>query len=115
MRKTDKKIDDRIRRVLKQVCEMALDNVDGFIWLTHSVNYDRFPESLSVVFVFARNEALNKARATQSDDYLSQLIQDKFLEIEISFKDISQHIIFDSEENCKLENNGKWHERLRKH
>lgn len=53
MRKTDKKIDQQIIRALTAVCEKAKDNVKGFEWLTHEVDYQRFPESLQVTLAFA--------------------------------------------------------------
>ncbi|RUO32451.1 hypothetical protein [Aliidiomarina soli] len=52
MRKTDKKTDREIIQQLTQVCEAAKDTHTGFIWLTHEVNYQRFPQSLQVVLVF---------------------------------------------------------------
>ena len=39
MRKTDKKIDNNLRIVLTEVCEIALKEVTGFQWLTHLVDY----------------------------------------------------------------------------
>ena len=57
MRKTDKKIDNNIRNVLNKVCEQALIEVNGFVWLTHQVNYDKFPASLSVICVFDLNDS----------------------------------------------------------
>ncbi|RUO29239.1 hypothetical protein CWE12_09650 [Aliidiomarina sedimenti] len=52
MRKTDKKTDREIIRQLTDLCEAAKDTHPGFIWLTHEVNYQRFPQSLKVVLVF---------------------------------------------------------------
>lgn len=49
MRKTDKKIENNIRISLTKVCEQALKEVDGFLWLTHTVNYSKFPESLQIL------------------------------------------------------------------
>ncbi|MGX5914785.1 hypothetical protein ACR0ST_08655 [Aliidiomarina sp. Khilg15.8] len=53
MRKSDKKTDNEIIRALTAVCEQAKDNVMGFRWLTHDVDYERFPESLRVTLVFS--------------------------------------------------------------
>ncbi|MCC5878822.1 MAG: hypothetical protein JJU03_02850 [Idiomarina sp.] len=52
MRKTDKKTDREIIKQLTALCEAAKDTHTGFIWLTHEVNYQRFPQSLKVVLVF---------------------------------------------------------------
>ena len=53
MRKNDKKLDNAIRVKLTEVCEYALDHTDGFLWLTHTVDYKKFPSSLLVRCVFA--------------------------------------------------------------
>ncbi|EGN75510.1 hypothetical protein A28LD_1123 [Idiomarina sp. A28L] len=52
MRKSDKKIDNEIIRKLTIVCEEAKHTDSGFVWLTHEVNYQRFPQSLKVILVF---------------------------------------------------------------
>lgn len=52
MRKTDKKTDREIIKQLTDLCEAAKDTHTGFIWLTHEVNYQRFPQGLKVVLVF---------------------------------------------------------------
>ena len=113
MRRTDKKIEKNIRRALTDVCELALKNIDGFKWLTHHVNYDLFPDSLVVVCVFETNLQLHQVYDDKMDDYLSKLIAEKLLEIDIKLQDIQQQINFDTEQNCQEQNNGKWHERLR--
>ncbi|MEX1221785.1 MAG: hypothetical protein WEA82_06695 [Idiomarina sp.] len=53
MHKDHKKIDREIIRALTGVCEHAKIEVDGFKWLTHEVNYQRFPQSLRVLLVFS--------------------------------------------------------------
>lgn len=109
MRKSDKKIDNAIRVVLTDVCDIALEKYDGFVWLTHFVNYNHFPDSLSVVCVYETNEQL----ANTNKDELRFIIKDKLASIDIKLKDIRQHVSFDTEENCDKENNGSWNERFR--
>ncbi|MFC0445510.1 hypothetical protein ACFOD1_05540 [Pseudidiomarina halophila] len=58
MRKTDKKLERDIVRELTAVCEAAKPTCSGFEWLTHTVDYTRFPESLRVTLVF--NETVNE-------------------------------------------------------
>lgn len=87
---------------------MALETHEGFMWLTHFVNYHNFPSSLSIVCIFDTNEQLSKA----NDAELRAIIKEKLMSIDIKIKDIRQHVRFDSEENCAKENNGKWHERF---
>ncbi|WP_411359439.1 hypothetical protein [Pseudidiomarina salilacus] len=58
MLKTDKKLERDIVRELTAVCEAAKLTCSGFEWLTHTVDYAKFPESLRVTLVF--NEAVNE-------------------------------------------------------
>lgn len=51
-KKRDKKTDREIIHALTELCEAAKYTHEGFIWLTHEVNYQRFPQSLKVVLVF---------------------------------------------------------------
>lgn len=108
MRKTDKKIDNAIRRVLTEACDIALEQFAGFQWLTHFVNYNQFPESLSIVCIFDTNANLAKA----NKDALCELIKQKLLSMDINLKTIYQHVRFDTEENCLNEHDGKWKERF---
>ncbi|RUO20128.1 hypothetical protein [Aliidiomarina haloalkalitolerans] len=52
MRKSDKKLENEIIRRLTDVCETMKPQLTGFVWLTHEVNYQRFPASLVVTLVF---------------------------------------------------------------
>lgn len=52
MRKSDKKMENQIIRQLTEVCEAMKPRLSGFIWLTHTVDYQRFPASLTVTLVF---------------------------------------------------------------
>lgn len=108
MRKTDKKIDNALREILTEVCDIALEEYDGFKWLTHLVNYNNFPESLAVVCIFDTNLQLKKADVGG----LGKLIHLKLSSMGINITDISRHLTFDTEENCENKNNGNWNERL---
>ncbi len=59
MRKSDKQLERRIIHALTQVCEAAKTYYSGFIWLTHTVNYRRFPQSLKVTLVF--NQSISES------------------------------------------------------
>jgi len=111
MRKTDKKIDNQLRFVLTDVCEVALKEIDGFQWLTHLVNYSHFPKSLKIVCVFDTNENLSSFMSKQQKK-LTSLVQVKLHEVDIEVKNVFEQIFYDTEENCKKENNGKWADRL---
>ncbi|WP_417445538.1 hypothetical protein [Kangiella sp.] len=109
MRKTDKKIDNALRAALTEACEIALENYDGFEWLTHFVNYNDFPGSLKVVCIYDTNARLEKT----DKQAVRSLIREKLASIAINMKDSRQQISFDTEENCSRENGGKWNERFR--
>lgn len=113
MRKSDKKIENQIIAALKGACELALDNIDGFVWLTHFVDYSSFPKSLAVVCVFDTNENKSKLFSSHSEKYLCSLINENLLAVGIQLKDVRKHVSFDTEEDCEKENNGKWNERFK--
>ena len=112
MRKSDKKVENQLREVLTDVCEAALKDFTGFRWLTHLVNYTDFPKSLRVICVFDTNDNLSSFMDSNNSRELSHLIQKKFFEIGINLKSITNHIAYDTEENCEKNNNGKWADRL---
>jgi hypothetical protein len=112
MRKTDNKIDNQLRLVLTDVCETALKEIDGFQWLTHLVNYSHFPKSLKVVCIFDTNENLSNFMSNGSRKDLESLIQLKLAGISVNVKNVSDHIAYDTEQNCEHEHNGNWAERL---
>lgn len=112
MKKSDKKTERTLRESLTEVCEMALENVSGFKWLTHSVNYNNFPGSLSILCVFQSNDELSLARKNHMDDYLCNAVQETLVRSGIKIPDLKKRILFDTEENCLNENNGNWNQRL---
>lgn len=113
MRKTDKKVENSIREALTEVCELALESIVGFKWLTHLVaNYNALPESILVLCVFERDEELSKALSEHKDELMCRLIKEKLSAVNINVKNIKQQIRFDSEEACEKYHGGKWHERF---
>lgn len=113
MKKTDKKNERAIRDALTNVCDIALDEVTGFQWLTHLVNYSRFPDSLSVVCIFSTENDLSKALLAKRDDFLRSLIRENLRAVGIAINDAAGQVRFDTEEACEREHGGKWRERLR--
>lgn len=112
MRKTDKKLDNQIRIALTQVCETALKQIEGFEWLTHTVNYTQFPQSLKVVCVFDTNEQLTGYLTSTQKQQLAELVKQELLSLNIKIKNIDKHIAYDTEENCTEQHNGNWAFRL---
>lgn len=115
MKKTDKKIEKNLVAALTRVCDAALESVAGFQWLTHTVSYSRFPDSLSVICVFDTVEALDNASASDGIDTLYRLISTELKAIDIQIRDVKKHVRFDTEEACEAEHGGKWNQRLRRH
>jgi hypothetical protein len=112
MRKTDKKIDNQLRLVLTEACEIALKDIHGFQWLTHLVNYSNFPKSLKVVCVFDTNENLSCFMSQKTKTELASLIQMKLHTVNIEVKNVEDHIFYDTEQNSHKEHHGKWASRL---
>ena len=98
MMKTHKKIDNQICKALAKVCETAKLEVQGFQWLTHFIDYNQFPDSLSIICIFGTNAELEQARQEMKDQVIYKLIKSELKQININFKDISRHILFDTEE-----------------
>jgi len=112
MKKTDKKIDNQICQALTQACETAKLEVQGFQWLTHLVNYNQFPGSLSIICIFDTKAELEQARQQMKDQLIVSLIKSELEQINIRFKDINRHVSFDTEEACEAEHNGKCQKRF---
>jgi hypothetical protein len=112
MKKTDKKIENTLTKALTEVCEVSLKEVAGFSWITHLVNYRRFPESLSIICVFSTQSELAAALVAHQDTFIRSLIGEKLRAAGIPVKDTRECVQFDTEEACDQENAGNWHKRL---
>ncbi|OEF54634.1 Fis family transcriptional regulator [Enterovibrio norvegicus] len=112
MRKTDKKMDNELRIALTNVCETALTDIDGFQWLTHTVNYSSFPQSLKITCVFDTNAQLAAFSESNEQDKLVSLIQSTLNNLGIPVKNMARHVFFDSEESCMNVHDGNWAKRL---
>lgn len=110
MRKTDKKIDKQIVQALTKVCHQALEDIEGFVWLTHQVNFAQFPQSLQVICVFETDQQLASFVAKQQTIALQQMIIYHLERVGISI--LSDAISFDTEQRCTKEHGGNWAKRL---
>lgn len=99
MKKSDKKIEHAIRTALTNVCEQALETTEGFKWITHYVNYNNFPDSLSILCVFETDESLSVAKHSGADTCLKKHIQDELASHGIDTKNINLSVKFDIEGN----------------
>ncbi|MEZ8965980.1 MULTISPECIES: hypothetical protein [Vibrio] len=95
MRKTDKKIENRIRSVLTEVCEDTLKGYDGFLWVTHTVNYSSFPQSLKIVCVFDTNQDRANFLAGEGQLNVSTTIQKAFDQVGIQLKNVDKQISYE--------------------
>lgn len=112
MRKTDKKLDNQLRQSLTDVCEIALQELAGFQWLTHTVDYSRFPQSLKVICVFDTNDELQGYLESDKKHLLKGLIEAELRNLNIKLPNISMQVIYDTEENCRGQHDGNWAQRL---
>ncbi|MEQ9724731.1 hypothetical protein ABRP29_03760 [Pseudomonas sp. WHRI 8822A] len=94
-------IERELIRTLTEACETAKSEIVGFQWLTHDVNYERFPESLIVTWVF--DGEANKARALASADKarVLELTLAAFEEVGISVSRIADHVAFSIEQPAR--------------
>ncbi len=104
MKKTDKKIDKKICQALTKACEKAKNEVPGFQWLTHLVDYNQFPDSLSVICIFDTKAELEIAYQNQKDQLIISLIKSELEQINIRLKEISRHISMVTESSIISEN-----------
>ncbi len=108
MRKSDKKLDNKLRVELTEVCESVLKQIKGFLWLTHIVDYDDFPSSLKVICVFDRNDNLNACLSGQQGKMLNKQIMTGLVKSGVNIKKIDKHVGYESQENCDHYYAGNW-------
>lgn len=94
MRKNDKKIDNKLRQALTEVCDYALQHSDGYQWITHSVNFEKFPESLIITCIFSDQQSAEHA---QQQGTLLNMIQQKLKDVAIDLHQSNKQIRFESE------------------
>ncbi|WP_414829783.1 Fis family transcriptional regulator [Alteromonas sp. H39] len=114
MKKQDKKRDNAIRKALTAVCETLLDSQPGFVWLTHKVDYKRFPQSLTIVLIFENDSQMQQCKVKALPD-IGRLVTSHLSEAGIIVPCIDRHLHFDSEAACKADHNGNWARRLSGH
>lgn len=115
MKKQQKRTESGLIKALTQACELSKSDVPGFEWLTHSVDYKLFPNSLQITCVFDTQEQLLKAKKNAHTDLLQARIERQLSDIGISLKKPDHHIHFDCEEACAAEHAGDWQRRMQLH
>ncbi|WP_391087585.1 Fis family transcriptional regulator [Vibrio sp. NH-UV-68] len=97
MRKSDKKTENQIREVLTEVCEDTLKGYDGFLWVTHTVKYSSFPQSLKIVCVFDTNQDRANFLVGEGPQHVSTTIQMAFNKVGVQFKNVDKQISYDTQ------------------
>lgn len=97
---------------LTRACEIAKTEIVGFSWLTHEVDYQSFPASLQVIWIFDTQAQLAEALEIGQGKRMYELIAEAFAEAGVSVNVVSAHVRFDSEEECQRTNGGNWQSRL---
>lgn len=85
-------IERELVRTLTRACETAKYEIDGFVWLTHEVDYQQFPQSLRVIWMFDSEASLQLAASGPGRARMLELTQAAFDEIGISVSQIAAHV-----------------------
>ncbi len=105
-------IERQLIEVLTQACELAKAEIAGFSWLTHEVDYEQFPDSLHVVWVFDTRRERELAAANGLNARMIELTEAALNELKLQLNPIAGHVHFDSEEECQRTHDGNWQQRL---
>ncbi|MGZ7456534.1 hypothetical protein ACXPVS_06875 [Pseudomonas sp. Ma2-10] len=105
-------IDHRLVVTLTEACETAKAEIFGFCWLTHEIDYDLFPSSLRVIWVFDTQANKDQALVSGQGERMVELTANALREADVSVSPVSAHVQFDSEEECQRANGGNWQQRL---
>lgn len=107
------RMERRLIKALTRACEDAKPEIPGFTWLTHEVDYQRFPESLMITWVFDTDA--NLANAFKNNDRLriQELTAEALADAGVDVDDVAQHLDLDSEEACQRTHGGNWQRRLK--
>lgn len=106
------RMERQLSSCLSQACEAAKAEIVGFSWLTHEVDYARFPESLQVTWIFATQAQQAQAIEEGQDARMQALTQVALAEAGIDMSALIAPVRFDSEEACKRNDGGDWQRRL---
>ncbi len=106
------RIERQLSRCLTDACEAAKAQIVGFSWLTHVVDYDRFPESLQITWIFTMEAQKTDALAQGQDALMRTLTRAALDQAGIDMEKLIAPVRFDSEEACKRSDGGDWQRRL---
>ena len=92
MKKSDKKIEKQLCKTLTEVCEFALEDINGYQWITHTVKFDSFPKSLIVTCAFASQKHIDELIESGQSTLLKKLIVKKLGEVNIRIDDQNKQV-----------------------
>ena len=92
MSKTIRKLNDRLEAVIKIVGAQAKDELEGFVKLEHTVQFDLFPGSLLAYVYFESQAALEKNM--KNEKVFQKALHNKLLKQGIVLKDMKQNLKF---------------------
>ncbi|MGP4845495.1 hypothetical protein ACTXGQ_15255 [Marinobacter sp. 1Y8] len=107
------KMERKLIASLTKACEEAKPMLTGFSWLTHTVDYQRFPESLVVTWVFDTNANLTGAIKSETRKDIHHLTAQALADAGVDIDSLERHVDLDSEEACQRAHAGDWQSRLR--
>jgi hypothetical protein len=87
---------------LKALARLALPPVPGIVWLTHEVDYGKFPTSLMVVWVFDPQANVDQALANGQGACMVELTASALRDADVLVSPVSAYVHFDD---------GRWHDR----
>ncbi|MEQ6331461.1 hypothetical protein QYM18_00270 [Ectopseudomonas chengduensis] len=94
-------IERELIRTLTLACETAKSEIVGFQWLTHEVDYQHFPQSLVVTWVFDTEASRARALASADQARMLALTLAAFDEVGISVSSIAEHVAFSVEQPAR--------------
>lgn len=108
------RLDRRLIAALTDACETAKTEIPGFDWLTHTVDYSAFPQSLRVIWVFDSRASKEHALSTGADTRMRELTAAALNDADVHGAPMGRCVHVDSEEECRLRHDGDWRVRLAK-
>ena len=105
-------IERRLVKHLTDACETAKGQIPGFVWLTHSVDFEAFPASLKVVWVFDNQVNKDFALADGEARFMVELTTRALVDANINVRQVANHVFYDSEDECLRACGGDWVKRL---
>lgn len=106
------RIERTLAATLTDACEAAKAEIVGFQWLTHDVDYQRFPASLRVIWIFASQAEQDQAIARGQDRLMQELTAAALQAAAIQLATPATHVHFDNEQQCLRVDAGNWQQRL---